>query len=224
MSHPCTEDEENSSLRHLEIEELTAYHEGRLGEEAYRHVEEHLNSCPDCAEFLAEFAAFEPTTVAGEQATGRIAAEEVFARLRRERWRRISAVAATFAIMTFGALFWAQRKSTNRSEKPQFDIALGIRDSAPEIEFPAKTQRFALRFAGDAIIAGERYGVRATNRNGQTIATMVGLVADVRGVVRMELDASLFPTGSYDFSVKPERSHPGQPPTLVVTLRIRNTT
>ena len=222
MSQREPEKQGSLSHSHMKIEEIIAYHEGRLTETARRKLEEHLETCTACTELLTEFATFEPTFEPRDQAKGRNDADRVLTRIRRERFQRVAAVASTFLTLTIGVFIWSQRRFSYHSETPQFEIIIGLRGPVREIEIPQRTRNFMLCLAGDSIVAGERYQVRTTDREGRSIAPNLNLIADAQGVIQLVLDAHIFPSGIYELAIRPERLRPGQA-SLVVPFKITQT-
>jgi hypothetical protein len=207
--------------KHPEVEDLVAYHEGRLPASLESQIGRHLDACPECSSLLSDLDSFGPTADSAEQQKGRRLAETIMSEARQARRRNLVRIAASLFIVLVGTWAWNSRRPTTPSNAPPVDIVLGTRGQHREVIFSSTAQAFSLRLAGRAIEPGRRYDIVATDKNRQVAAKSIGLLSGSSGAVVVVLKAESFPGGTYRFIVKPNGFDDPAPPYSEFTLLVR---
>lgn len=151
---------------HLDPEELLAYHERRLPEEAVERVRDHLARCPECAGVVLDFEAFPDLEPPGED--HRLTPADVERELRalearieaesRPLWQRHQvllplAAALLLAVVGLGAWGVLLQQRLENATGPRGDVAV-VADLRPTDE-PLRGEQPAVRvpeWAGRAVL------------------------------------------------------------------------
>jgi hypothetical protein len=182
---------------HLDPETIVAFSTGVVDAVQRRVMEEHIADCPICSTALADFTAFESTESQEERLQGRMRAEQVLRIARRDRWKVITAIAASILVAAGSVALWLARKPANDGGAPTFEVIVGSRATTAEIVLPAQASRFTLRLAGSGLEPGRRFDLRAFGSRGQIPVAIEGATVDSQGVLTLTLDARPFPAGPY---------------------------
>jgi hypothetical protein len=182
---------------HLDPETIVAFSNGILDASQKRMMEEHIADCPICSTALADFAEFEATESPEERIQGRMGAEQVLRIARRDRWKVLTAIAASILVVAGSVALWLARKPAAYADAPTFEVIVGNRAATAEIVLPAQASRFTLRLAGSGLEPGRRFDLRAFGSRGQVPAAIEAATVDSQGVLTLTLEAKPFPAGPY---------------------------
>lgn len=204
---------------HPPLEDLAAYHDGRLAPERDAAVREHIVKCAACIDVILELGAIdapseEPISEAAESAVAaawcsqmaRLRAEDILPVVERRFTPRLPwLIAAAFALVSLGLTGWAVtlRQALDELSRPQVNPPLvsltplgALRDPAgegPTVGLPRPSGRIWLILNLNEDVDYPEYRVRCLLPGGRLLWTLDGLQRSPAGNFRIELPAHLLP-------------------------------
>lgn len=205
---------------HPPLEDLAAYHDGRLPPGRDADIREHIVQCDACIAIVLELGSLdaeeEPAAEEGELAIAaawhsvreRLRAESLLAPAeRRHTPRPISLLAAALAVVSLGLAGWVftLKQDLDELAQPQVNPPLvslaplgALRDPPaehPVVELPGRGERIWLILNSSEDVDYSNFRVRCFLPEGRLLWTLDGLHRTPAGNFRIELPARMLPPG-----------------------------
>ncbi|HEV3077691.1 MAG TPA: zf-HC2 domain-containing protein [Thermoanaerobaculia bacterium] len=204
----------DSSVHPL-MDTVIDYFHGRLDPEAMESVQEHLARCQACAALVLDLESFSAAELSAPEdaAAGRLLARGVRQRLRADRWRAVTALAAALLIaalvplvlVSIGGRRQAAPPAASRL-LPEANLLIASLIPRSSLRGGAETNRLGLapghRLVGLVLTSGEISGARdfslaLVDSSGRQALVLHGLRPTPTGTFNVGLPAGLLPPGRY---------------------------